>query len=200
MATVSWPTDAWARPSRVRWSLQTQGASWSAAYTGQAQRITHLADRWRVDLALVPVLAEQAGPREAFFSRLQRSADWVQLWHFARPQPLGTMRGSPTASAASRGATSLTIQTTAGATLLAGDLFGVAGQLCQAAQTATANGSGVMAVPLVMPLRATVTSSAPVTWDRPTGTFQLLGGDFGADYVAPRMQLGPELQFLEVFA
>jgi len=199
MATVAWPTDAWARPARIRWALQTQGASWSAAYTGQAQRITHLADRWRVDATLVPAREEDAGPREAFFSRLARSGDWVQLYHWARPQPQGTMRGSPTAAAASRGATSVTLTTTAGATLRAGDLFGVAGQLCQAASNATANGSGVMAVPLVMPLRVAVTNGAAVTWDRPVGTFQLLGGDFAADYVAPRMQLGPELQFLEVF-
>lgn len=201
MATLDWPGARWATPSTLRWTVQSQKAQWSAAYTGQAQRITHLADRWRCTMTLPVCRGVDAAAREAFLAGLQRSGDLVRLWHVARPQPLGTMRGSPTASAASRGATTLVITTTAGATLLGGDMFGVAGQLCQVAYPgATANGSGVMSVPLVMPLRVAVTNGAAVTWDRPTGTFQLLGADYGADYVAPRIQMGPELQFLEVFA
>jgi hypothetical protein len=199
MATLDWPAARWAFPASIRWSVQHQGASWSAAYTGQAQRITHLADRWRVTMGMPVARAESAGAREAFVSALARSGDWVRLWHFARPIPLGTMRGSPTAGAALRGATTLTVNTTPGATLLPGDMLGVAGQLVQAAYPgATANGSGTATVPLVMPLRLPLTAGAPVTWRQPDGTFQVVG-DFGAEYVAPRVQLGPELTFLEVF-
>jgi hypothetical protein len=198
MATLDWPAQRWATPATMRWSVQSQGAAWSAAYTGQAQRISHLADRWRVTMTLPVARAEQAGAREAFLSALARSGDWVRLWHFARPVPLGTLRGNPTASAASRGATSLTVNTTPGATLLAGDMLGVGGQLVQAASNATANGSGVAVVPLVMPLRLTVTNGTAVVWNQPTGTFQLVGG-FVAEYVAPRVQLGPEISLLEVF-
>jgi hypothetical protein len=201
MAILNWPAYRWASPATVRWAIQVQRAAWSAAYTGQAQRISHLADRIRVSMTMPVARDEAAAQREAFLLRLNRSGDWVRLWHFARPIPLGTLRGSPTASAATRGATSLTLQTTAGATLVGGDLLGVAGQIIQVAYPgATANGSGAIVVPLVSPLRVAVSNAAAVTWDKPTGTFQLLGADTGLDYIAPRRQLGLELQFLEVFA
>jgi hypothetical protein len=200
MATIDWPGDRWAAPATMRWQIQVQRSAWSAAYTGQAQRITHLADRVRISMTLPVARDNAAGQREAFLLRLLRSGDWVRLHHFARPVPLGTLRGSPTASAATRGAMSLTLQTTAGATLVGGDVLGVATQLIQVAYPgATANGSGVIVVPLVSPLRVAVTNGAAVTWNKPTGTFQMLN-DTGMDYVAPRRQLGVELQFLEVFA
>ena len=153
----------------------------------------------RITLTLPVARDNAAAMREAFLLRLMRSGDWVRLHHFARPVPLGTLRGSPTASAATRGAMSLTVQTTAGATLVGGDVLGVAGQLIQVAHPgATANGSGVIVVPLISPLRVAVTNGAAVTWNKPTSTFQLQGVA-GMDYIAPRRQLAVELQFLEVF-
>ena len=200
MATLDWPGDRWATPASMRWEIQAQRATWSAAYTGQSQRITHLADRVRITMTLPVARDNAAAMREAFLLRLMRSGDWVRLHHFARPIPLGSLRGSPTASAATRGAMSLTVQTTAGATLVGGDVLGVAGQLIQVAHPgATANGSGVIVVPLVSPLRVAVTNGAAVAWSKPVSSFQLQG-EAGMDYVAPRRQLAVELQFLEVFS
>lgn len=201
MATIDWPADPWAQPSRLRWAVQAQKARWSAAYTGQAQSITHLADRWRVTIELPPCAAQHAARREAWLASLARSGDWVRLYHHIRRVPLGTLRGLPTASAAAAGATSLAVQTTAGATLLAGDMLGVAGQLVQVGYAgAVADGNGDATVPLVMPLRKAVTNGAAVTWDRPTATFQLVGSEYGSTYIAHQLADGVELQFLEVFA
>ena len=90
---------------------------------------------------------------------------------------------------------------TGDATLAAGDVFSVAGQLLQVAYGgARANDAGEITGPLTMPLRAALTAGAAVTLARPTGTFQLTGSDYGSDYSAALVQQGVELQFLEAFA
>jgi hypothetical protein len=92
------------------------------------------------------------------------------------------------------------VTTTAGATLLAGDVLGIAEQLIQCAYGgAVADGAGAMIVPLVLPLRRAVSSAAAVTWDKPTGTFQILSLDPRFDYSAPQMQMGVTVELSEVY-
>lgn len=201
MATIDWPTARWARPAGWRWGVQSQGAAWSAAFSGQAQRLTHLADRLRVAVTLPACNAADAAQREAFFARLARSGDWVRVGHVMRPVPFGTLRGSPTAgAAAARGATTLTVATTAGATLLGGDLLGDGQQLLQAAAgTHTANGSGVLTLPLVLPVRRAIGNGAALTWAAPATTFQLVGDPEGGEWVAREVCGELQLTLLEVF-
>lgn len=57
------------------------------------------------------------------------------------------------------------------ATLLAGDMLGSSGQLFQVAENATANDAGAMTVTLVNRVRAAISSSTAVTWNKPTAEF-----------------------------
>lgn len=98
----------------------------------------------------------------------------VALYHYVRRVPRGSMRGAPTAQAAAAGAQALVLNTTAGATLKAGDMIGVAGLLLMVATDATANGAGVMLVQIVNCLRVAVGGGSPVTWDKPTAPFRLV--------------------------
>ena len=185
----------------MKFSPRVPKSAFAAAYTGQTQEVSHSADRIVLSMTLGPCREPEAGERESFFWSLASTGDWVNLWHMQRPIPNGTLRGSPTAgAAASAGARTLTVQTTAGATLKAGDMLGNAGQLLMCAYPgATANGSGVLTMPLVMPLRKAVSNTSALTWDKPTGTFKLQAEQPETSYVAPRMQLGMDLVFLEVF-
>jgi hypothetical protein len=94
MATIDWPADPAFRPSRLAWGASTPKSAWSGAYTGQAQSISHLGDRLRMELTLPPCRYAEAGPREAFLMSLASTGDWVRLGHFLRPQPQGDMRGA----------------------------------------------------------------------------------------------------------
>lgn len=201
MATVDWPTGRAFDPQHMRLSIVAPRAAWLAPFTGQRQSVTHAAERFQIALDLAPCGMDVAGEREAFFGRLARTGDRVRLWHFARPAPIGTMRGSPTVGAnAAAGATSITINTTAGATLAGGDLVGVAGQLIQAAYPgATANGGGAMTLPLAVPLRVAITATAAVAWDKPTGEFQIDTDAPEFDYSRGAAQAGASLVFLEAF-
>ena len=200
-STLAWPTAREFQPSRMSWGVITSRTAWASIYTGQTQRISHLADRLRLQLELPAVKKDKAGGREAYLMAASSAGNWILLHHFQRPLPLGTMRGSPvittTQAANSR---EISITTTAAATLLAGDVLGVASQLVQVGYGgAVADGAGAMVVPLALPLRRAVTAGAAVTWDKPTGTFQILSLDPTFDYVPRQMQMGLNVEFAEVY-
>ncbi len=84
------------------------------------------------------------------------------------------------------------------ATLAGGDLIGAAGALMMVGYGgAVETDAGLMTVPLALPLRTALEASDAVTWDKPTGTFQI---ESVADlqYTAGIVQEGFELTFLEV--
>lgn len=199
---VAWPAAAPFVPSRMTWGVLTSKTAWAAPYTGQTQSITHLADRLRVTVDLPPCTLAQAGEREAFFMAAASDGAWLRLHHMLRPQPLGTLRGTPTAGSGNlAGVRTLTVNTTAGATLLAGDVLGYNDQLMQCAYGgAVANGSGVMSVPLVLPLRRSIGSSSALVWSQPTATFQVLDVQPEFAYVPGGVQEGLQVSLVEVYA
>lgn len=133
----------------------------------QDSQIRSLASRkWRMTIDYPPEATEDAAAREAFWNKVGRS-NTVRVWHPRWPVPRGTMRGSPKLNAAaSKGATSLVILATAGATLLAADCIGIGDQMVQVMADATADGSGVMTVSILPKLRKAYALNTPIVWDR----------------------------------
>lgn len=171
MATYSWPSSL--RPARVQLALQPNVRSFQSPFSGSISTVDLLGERWRMGLTLPARYAIEAGALEAFVFRL-RGVHFVTAHHFGREAPRGTLRGTPTLSAAAaQGAASISVQTVAGATLKAGDMLGLSGMLLQVADDAMANGSGVIAVNLVNRLRAAVAAGAALTWDKPAATWRL---------------------------
>lgn len=201
MATVDWPTSRAFAPSQMKFGAMTPKSAWSAMYTGQTQSISHLADRLMCTVTLPPCGRSEAGQRLAFFMSLSSKGDWVRLGMRNRPVPQGTLRGTPTAQAsASAGAYTLSVQTTAGATMIGGDALGINGQLLLTAYAgATANGSGVMSLPLVLPIRAAISSAAALTWSSPTATWQLASDMIDFDYPSYSLQSGLQIMLREVY-
>jgi hypothetical protein len=172
MATYDWP--AAFRPANMAWGILKAGLQFGSPYNGTPQAVDFVAERWLISITLPPRTRNDAGAAEAFFERMAGGVNWVRVYHFARPAPIGTMRGSPVlSSGVSRGGTSLPITTTAGATVKAGDMLGCGGQLFKVAEDATANGSGAITVTLVNRVRGTINTAAAVTWNMPTATFIL---------------------------
>jgi hypothetical protein len=201
MTTVAWPTTVAFAPTSIKIGASTPKSAWSAPFTGQTQSVSHLADRLMCTITLPPCTREQAGQREAFFMSLASTGDWVSLGLKNRPVPFGTLRGTPTAQAsAAAGARTISVQTTAGATLIGGDALGINGQLLLTAYAgATANGSGVMSLPLVLPIRAAISSSAALTWNAPTATWQLASDSIEFSYPSYSLQDGMQITLREVY-
>jgi len=201
MATLDWPTSAAYRPSAIKWGVRTPRSAWQAFYTGQQQSVSHLADRVQLTLFLPPVMSPlQAAEREAFFSEVASAGHWLRAWHFHRLVPQGTMRGLPTVqTAALAGARVLLVQSVAGATLLGGDMLGASGLLLQVGYAgAVANGTGLLTVPLVLPLLTALGAGAAVTWNKPTGVFEMTSREQLFDYSPGRLQAGLAIELSQV--
>ena len=195
MTVYAWPA-TW-RVQDMEMALVPNNRAHSSPYTQSVQVIDLLGERWRLAFTL-PVRTHAEGAAvEAYLARLLGMRHEVSLWHFARPVPRGTMRGTPTlASDATQGASSFAVTTTAGATLLAGDIFGLNGQLFMVAADAMADGAGAMTVTTVNRARAAISSGAGVTWDKPTANFRMTGDSVPVVYV-PGVMSAVRLEFME---
>lgn len=177
MSTYGWPA-AW-QPRRFRMQVMANERTFTGYYSGQSQSIDLLGEFWVCQMELPASRNEGKGAAmEAFFERLRGRVNLLSLWNLARPVPRGTMRGTPTVSGAvTQLADVLNIQSTAGATLLAGDMLGVGGQVSRVMADATANGAGLFAGVEIWPrARLAVASGAAVSWDKPTIDFRLTDG------------------------
>lgn len=159
-------------PSAFALAMQPNQRAFASPFGGSEQVVDLLNDRWACTLDLPPSEHSRSAKREAFLSALRGQANHTELYHFGRPQPLGTLSGSPTAQAAAQGAASLVLNATTGHTLKAGDMIGVGGLLLRVASDCVSV-AGAMTVPLTNRLRRAVAASAPVTWDKPTAPFRL---------------------------
>lgn len=83
----------------------------------------------------------------------------------------------------------------------AGDFLGVGGNLLMVAYAgATANDAGVMTVPLAVPLPKAISSGAAVTWNAPTGLWELDDDGLQLDYSAGLLQGGIAIPLRQVVA
>ena len=162
------------KPASFAIAMDTNQRVFASPYGGSEQAADFGNDRWRISLTLPLGPPEIIARNEAFINALRGMTNTAQLYHFARKVPQGTMRGSPVTNGAFAGTNSMIIGTTPGATVLAGDMLGVAGLLLQVRDDAVANGSGVMTVTFVNEFRKYINAGLPVIWDRPTAPFRLV--------------------------
>lgn len=157
----------------------------ASPYGGSEQAIDLLNDRWIMNLQLIQNSYANAQAIEAFIGSFRGQVNTAYLYHFARPTPTGTVRGTLTLNAsAAQGASSIVVtgcNPTTG-TFKAGDMLGVGTQLLMVASDCTAV-AGVITVPIINRLRAALSSGAAVTWSAPTAEFRLLSSS-GVNYVA----------------
>lgn len=163
-------------PSTCSLTMSVRQSVSASQFGGSEEAIDLLNDRWLLSCDLPARALRKAGWLEAFIGSFRGQVNLVPLWHFARPQPMGTYRGTLTlAASAAQGAGVIVIQGgTAFGTLKAGDMLGVGGLLLMVQSDCTANESGVITVPVTNRLRAAQGSGAAVTWDKPTALFRLL--------------------------
>jgi hypothetical protein len=164
------------RPESFSMRLATMQSAFSAPFGGSEQVIDHQNDRWDATANLPRGPQELVASREAFVNAMRGQTNTVALYHFGRPVPLGTMRGTPTTLSfpAARGTDLVVIQSIVGATLLAGDMIGINGLLLQVRQDCPADGSGAIYAYLANRLRADIPLGSPVVWNRPTAPFRLI--------------------------
>lgn len=183
MSTITLPAQF--TPSTATFTQNTAQRVSAAPFGGSEQAIDLMNDRWTCNCEIAIKSAAKAASLEAFVGAMRGQTNVVALYHFARPVPNGTVRGTLTLNAAAaQGASSIVVTgcSPATGTLLAGDLLGVGGLLLMVASDCTAV-AGVITVPITNPLRAGQSSGAAVTWNQPTALFRLLASS-GLQYTA----------------
>lgn len=170
----TWP--ATIRPKTCRFLLRTNQVVNASPFGGEEQVVDRLNDRWSCSLTLPVRRHAQAAEVEAFLATFRGQVNWISLWHFVRPAPRGTLRGTLlTSGTQAQGASSLVLSGgTAAGTVLKGDVFGAGSQLLMASADATADGSGNITIALANRLRAAIATAQSVTWDKPTAPFRLM--------------------------
>jgi hypothetical protein len=174
MSLITLPAAFKPRTCSLRLSVNQRVSA--APFGGSEQAIDLLNDRWLLSCELPPRYLAEGAAIEAFIGQMRGQTNSVSVWHFARPQPAGTVRGTLTLNAAAAQGASVIVVTgcspTTG-TLKAGDMLGVGGLLLMVASDCTAV-AGVITVPVTNALRKALTSGAAVTWSAPTMTARLL--------------------------
>lgn len=194
---ATWDYPAALLPKQMEWRTVKAGVQHRSPFNGAVESIEFPGERWELSLTLPPRRAANGGEAEAFFARLAGGVERVRVWHFLRPQPAGSMRGTPTlAASAVRGDRTLAVNTTG--TLRAGDLFKVGGQVFMVFQDC-APVAGVLTVPLVQRVRAALTAGAAVGWDKPTILCIAPAMTASAAY-SPGVLAGPAVELQEVFS
>ncbi len=186
MSTVALPSGF--MPATCRLTLSTNQRVNAAPFGGSEQAIDLLNDRWLLSCELREGLFADGAWREAFIDSFRGQVNVSNLYHFARPIPAGTVRGTLTlVASAAQGASIIRVTgcTPSDGSLLAGDMLGIGGLLLRVASNCAAV-AGVITVPIVNRLRAAQSSGAAVTWNMPTAPFRLLSNT-GVDYGSGRV-------------
>lgn len=174
MSLVTLPAEF--RPRSCQLTLTTVQRVSADNFGGSEQAVDLLGDRWVMACELPESKHANAAWREAFIGAMRGQVNTVNLWHFTRPQPRGTVRGTLTLNAAvAQGAASIVVTgcSPANGTFLAGDMVGVGGLLLMSASDCIAV-AGVMTIPVTNRIRKALTIGASVTWDKPSAPFRIL--------------------------
>lgn len=123
MTTLTRPTTF--VPRECSLALRKSSLQFTSPFNGTLQALETLAERWVMNLALPAAAASGAGgSRSAFLNQWAGGVNLVPLYHFGRPLPLGTLRGTPTLGATTaRGDSSLVLAGCTGTNAVRGGSF-----------------------------------------------------------------------------
>lgn len=175
MSTYTWPAAQEFRPDAFTWGVRDNARSFVSELSGAMQTMSLPGTRWACMLTFPNHTLQQRPALEGFLARI-RKEHRILMPRLDRPRPLGTIALTGVTLAASAAQFAGQLQLTgcgANATLLAGSMLGLPGQLLMVAESATANGSGAMTVQLTHRLRAAHAASTPVVLNSPTALWTL---------------------------
>lgn len=162
-------------PSNFSLQLLTTQRAFASPFGGSEQVIDLGQDRWTASIAIPSMTYEEAAEIEAFIASLRGMSNTVELFHLVRPEPRGTLRGTPVlALPIFVGDGGIFVDTVPGATLRPGDMVGVSGMLFQVREPAVANGAGRIGIAIVNRARKAVAPGASIIWDRPSVPFRVV--------------------------
>ncbi len=196
MTNPVWPANL--TPAGLEWRLQKSGVQFRSPFTGSLQANGFLGEYWDITIALRGEGARRlnSGALEALLMNLAGGRNQIDIYHWVRPFPYGSMRGNPTLQVVTiRGDSQLILNVAAGATLYAGDLIGAGNQVFMVKANCKAVGT-TLTVPVLNHARGVIAEDSAVIWNRPK--VAVVAPDLSAGLVyRPGMTLPTELHLVE---
>jgi hypothetical protein len=179
--------------SSFRWKLKRSEIAGRSSFGSQSLEVA--TPKWIVSMVGVIEYWEDAVKIEQFLEALAGYRNQTEVYHHAMPAPFGTLRGVLVLDVDhAAGATTLVVDGgvgQAGRTLLQGDLVGIGAGLTQqvirVASDATADGAGVISIPLSVPLFNAFLAGESVRWDKPKALFRQMQDNNGIEYSPARV-------------
>lgn len=190
--------------AKFTFGYQRRDLSYSSPFGSQSVGVN--GPLWVGTLAQANVRESNSGPWKVLAIKLAGKVDQLALWDMMRPEPLGTLRGTLTFKGAhAANATSLVLSGgagQAGATVLAGDYFGMGSsttqQVVMAMADAVADGSGDITIDISKtPLRNAFSNGDSVTWNKPKALFRHMGTRAVWEYGQGKVVSGLALDLVE---
>lgn len=189
------------RVAKLKWERADQDVLFRGPFGVQAMNTA--APLWRASIMFDLLDEIEAGAYQSLVMQLSGARNNLELWNLGRPEPLGTMRGSPTLTAtASVGAISLSLSAAgqANTTLKQGDYLGVGTlhtqQVVMVVSDVTLDGTGLGTVSVSPAMRFTQASGSAVVWDKPKALFRQQTVTNGWEYERTTLN-GMSLDLLE---
>lgn len=199
MITYDWPTSRAFIPERFDIGVRAPAVASTSPTVGAMSITPNMAPRWVCVLSFPGQSGDLQAEREAWFAKLAAQSSLVTMWHLMRPEPKGTLRGTPQLAATlGKGAKQATITCDSGATLKAGDLIKVGTQTVMVTADAAAVSTQIT-VDFAQPLRASVNSGTAVEWDRPRLTLLAESPEIFLPYQRGGLGDRFSVSFVEVF-
>ena len=179
MSTFDWPSTAPFQAARFESSYEANVFAATSPLGGDTQVVAIPGDKFRARVTIRASTAAERADVEGFFAMVRPSpalsVHRIAMHFLPRPEPLGTLRGSPQVSGShSALATQATITGTNGQTVKRGDLLGFPNQTVMVTADATVSGGGVT-LSFVPPLRFALSNGQTVTWSKPPITWAVVG-------------------------
>jgi hypothetical protein len=188
------------------WGQLRRDMVFSSMFGSQAVGVS--APLWQVTIgqSLFKDTNADAGAWQSLALRLSGKVHQLELWNIIRPAPLGTLRGTLTLNGAhALGASTLALSGGAGAggaTVRAGDYFGlgtaITQQVVMSTADATADGSGNITIDIsATPLRNAFSTGDTVVWDKPKALFRQTASKVSWKYGQGKVVSGIALDLVE---
>ena len=200
MANIAFPSNTRLIPQNVQWGLRTNAKVFTSALSGETQTVDFPGSRWVCSPTWNNLAISDAAELEAWFASLRGMANRAQLYHFARPQARGGLRGAATTVLEyAKGISAGWLNTDGSGGLVYGDMISIGGQLVM---TIGSGGWGASSAQVTFEpaLRATMPIETAVVTEKATGLFILGSKEIRVTYADARHATSISADFVEVFA
>lgn len=185
MTTINYLSLTNIRPQSYSLRLMANTFVHRSEHSGSTRTLTVPGSKWRFTAEYRSLIPTQQGIALGWLAALEGQGGRFYGFPLQRDWPIGTCRATSAVASASAAilATSFAASALgASVTLLPGDFFSVSGYLYIITATMTASGGGAGTLAFKPGLRVAHSTSAPITFYRPSTTFRLLADDIGLSY------------------